>query len=73
MRRKGRRQSGGYVMRDKVFEILRLWEMGHNKTQISCAVKVHRQTVREYVSKAKVFGVKSCEIMELPDDKVTTH
>jgi len=69
MRRKKGEIGGNYVMRDKVFEILRLWERGLNKSQISRAVKVHRKTVRDYVSRSKAFGVRSCDIIGLSEEQ----
>lgn len=54
-------------MRDKALEILRLSEAGVNKTAISRSVKVHRQTVRNYLSLAKVFGLSSQDLESLPE------
>lgn len=69
MRRKKKGTAGNYIMRDKAFEILRLCEQGLNKSQISQAVKVHRKTVRDYLSRSKAFGVKSCDIMSLSEEQ----
>jgi len=60
-------QGVAYIMKEKAFEILRLWELGINKTRISESVKVHRQTVRDYISKAKVSGIKSEDLAGLPE------
>lgn len=62
-------QGVGYIMKDKAFEILRLWEMGINKTRISESVKAHRQTVRDYISRAKAAGVRSAELESMADEK----
>jgi len=69
MKRQKRWTARNYIMRDKVFEILRLWEQGLNKSQISRAAKVHRKTVRDYVSRSKAFGVTSSEVMSLSEEK----
>jgi len=61
--------SGGYIMRAKVFEILRLREQGLSKAQISQSVKVHRKTVREYVSRSEAHGVRSSEVMSLSEEE----
>jgi transposase len=55
-------QGISYIMRDKTVEILRLWESGFNKSQISKSVKIHRETVRSYISRAKAFGIKSTDL-----------
>lgn len=49
--RRGRHVLGelGYIVREKAVEILRLWEAGFSKSTFSESVKVHRQTVRNYI------------------------
>jgi len=59
----------GYIMRDKAMEILRLSEDGFSKTRISESVKVHRKTVRDYVSRAKASGIKSADIEGMTEEK----
>ena len=56
-------------MRDKAIEILRLWELGFSKSKISDSVKVHRQTVRNYVSRAKATGIKSADLESMLEEK----
>jgi len=56
-------------MRDKAMEILRLSEDGFSKTRISESVKVHRKTVRDYVSRAKASGIKSADIEGMTEEK----
>ena len=62
-------QGVAYIMKDKAFEILRLWEMGMNKTRISESVKVHRQTTRDYISRAKAAEISSSELKEMSEEK----
>jgi len=59
----------GYIMRDKAIEILRLWELGFSKSKIGVSAKVHRKTVRNYVSRAKAFGIKSTELEGIAEEK----
>ena len=56
-------------MRAKAIEILRLWEDGFSKTKISESVKVHRQTVRNYVSRAKASALKSADLECMTEEK----
>lgn len=67
--RRGRHVLGelGYIMREKAVEILRLWEAGFSKSKISESVKVHRQTVRNYIVEAKVVGLKSTDLESMPE------
>ena len=58
-----------YIMKDKAIEILRLWEAGFSKTKVSESVKVHRKTVRNYVSRAKAAGVKSADLEGMSEEK----
>lgn len=59
----------GYIMRDKAVEILRLSELGFSKSKISWSVKVHRETVRNYVSRAKASGVASADLEGMAEEK----
>ena len=62
-------EGTGYIMRDKAVEILRLWEEGFSKIEISKSVKVHRQTVRNYISRAKAFEIKSGQLIDLKEEE----
>ena len=59
----------GYIMRDKAVEILRLMELGFSKSKISKSVKVHRETVRNYVSRAKASGVSSADLEGMTEER----
>jgi len=69
MGRNGTGLLGNYIMREKLFEILRLSEQGFNKSAISRSVKVNRQTVREYLGKAKAFDISSKRLSELTEQE----
>ena len=47
----------GWLGMEKVREVLRLWELGANKTEIAGAVGATRATVRDYLSRAKAAGM----------------
>jgi transposase len=67
MRKQG--HKGTFIMQAKVYEIIRLWESGYNKSQISASVKVHRKTVRDYVSKSKAHNLRSEAVRDLSKEK----
>jgi transposase len=50
---------------ERVKEVLRLWELGANKTEISHAVGATRATVRDYLSRAKVAGLTYADVAQM--------
>lgn len=61
--------GAGYIMRDKALEVLRLWEQGVSKVKISQSVKIHRQTVRDYISRSRITGIKSQDLVTMPEGR----
>ena len=52
-----RRLTEWWLGMERVKEVLRLWELGANKTEIAQAVGTTRFTVRDYLSRAKAAGL----------------
>ncbi len=63
------RIGGLFIMQSKVFEIIRLSESGCNKSQISESARVHRKTVRDYISKAKAHNLNSQAVSALSQER----
>lgn len=66
-----RKRRGGQLSGKRVVEILRLWGLGKNKSEISRAVSVTRATVRDYVSRASALGLGYEQAKELSDDELS--
>lgn len=60
-----RRKDNWWLGMERVKEVLRLWELGANKTEIARAVGATRATVRDYISRAKAAGLSSAGAAQL--------
>lgn len=60
-----KRAKEGWLGMERVKEVLRLWELGANKTEIARAVGATRATVRDYLSRAKAAGLSYAAATEL--------
>lgn len=55
---------------EKVREVLRLHEEGLGKSSISLTLGISRQTVRDYISKAKILGISRISLDGISEDEL---
>lgn len=67
-----KRTQEGWLGMERVKEVLRLWEIGANKTEIARAVGATRATVRDYLSRAKAAGLSHAAAAELSSSELRT-
>jgi len=67
-----KRLKEGWLGMERVKEVLRLWELGANKSEIARAVGATRATVRDYISRAKAAELTSAKAAEMGTTELRT-